>query len=42
MWGYCNRIWKGEGWSQDWREGMIVPIMKKGEGERAEDYRRLP
>jgi len=37
--GYYNRIWKGEGWPQDWREGVIVPILKKGGGEKAEYYR---
>lgn len=36
---YCNRIWKGGGWSGGWREGAIVPIRKKEEGERVEDYR---
>lgn len=37
--GFCNRIWKGEGWPEEWKEGVIVPIVKKGEGERVEEYR---
>lgn len=37
VWRYCNRIWKGEGWPQNWREGVIISIIKKGEGERVED-----
>ncbi|XP_077280504.1 uncharacterized protein LOC143907534 [Temnothorax americanus] len=39
LWEVCNRVWKGEGWPEDWREGIIVPIGKKGEGERVGDYR---
>lgn len=39
MWEYCNRVWKGEEWSEAWKEGVIIPIVKKGEGERVEDYR---
>lgn len=32
---FCNRIWRGE---ERWR-GVIVPVMKKGEGKEVEDYR---
>lgn len=32
-----NRIWKGEGW----KEGVVVPIIKKVGREGAEDYRRI-
>ncbi|KAL6419709.1 hypothetical protein ACFW04_013673 [Cataglyphis niger] len=39
IWKICNRIWKGEGWIEEWNEGVIVPILKKGEGERVEEYR---
>lgn len=39
VWGFCNKIWKGEVWPQGWREGAIIPIVKKGEGKRVEDYR---
>ncbi|KAL6418371.1 hypothetical protein ACFW04_012171 [Cataglyphis niger] len=37
----CNRVWKGEGWIEEWNEGMIVPILKKGEEKRVEEYRVL-
>lgn len=33
VWEKCNRVWKGEGWPEEWKEGVIVPIVKKGEGE---------
>ncbi|XP_024867350.1 uncharacterized protein LOC112451550, partial [Temnothorax curvispinosus] len=39
LWEVCNRVWKGEGWPEDWREGIIVPIEQKGEGERVGNYR---
>ncbi|XP_068994227.1 trichohyalin-like [Neodiprion pinetum] len=39
IWKTCNRVWVGEGWPEDWREGLIAPIVKKGEGKRVEEYR---
>jgi len=38
-WEICRRVWRGEGWLDQWKEGGIVPIMKKGDGERVENYR---
>jgi len=38
-WEICRRVWRGEGWPDQWKEGGIVLIIKKGDGERAEDYR---
>lgn len=32
-------MWKGEGWPEGWKEGLIVPIVKKGERDRVEEYR---
>jgi len=37
----CKKVWRGEGWPKDWREGVIVPIVKRGEGERVEEYRGI-
>jgi len=39
VWKICDKIWKGEGWIEEWNEGVIVPIVKKGEGKRVEEYR---
>jgi hypothetical protein len=36
---FCNRVWKGEGWPEDWKEGVIIPIVKKGEGRKVDEYR---
>lgn len=38
--GKYEKIWRREGWNE-WREGVIVPIVKKGEGNRVEEYREV-
>lgn len=37
--GFCNKVWNGEEWPEVWRERVIVPIVKKGEGKEVENYR---
>jgi len=32
-------VWKGEGWPEGWKEGIIVQIVKKGEGKTVLEYR---
>ena len=39
VWIMCNRVWKGEGWPDLWKEGVVVPIVKRGKGEEVKDYR---
>lgn len=39
LWRFCSRVWKGDGWPGDWREGEIVPIIKRGEGKEIKDYK---
>lgn len=41
VWEVCNRIWRGEGWPRGWNEGLIVPVLKKGEGRVVEEYRGI-
>jgi len=41
LWKICNKVWRGGGWPEEWREGIVVPIVKKGEGEKVEDYRGI-
>jgi hypothetical protein len=36
-----NGVWRGEGFPADWREGVICPIFKKVEKNRAENYREI-
>jgi hypothetical protein len=36
-----NGVWRGEGFPEDWREGVICPTFKKGEKNRAENYRGI-
>jgi hypothetical protein len=33
-----NGVWKGEGFPQEWKEGIICPIYKKGEKDTASNY----
>jgi len=30
-----------EGWSEEWKKGIIVPIVKKGEEGKVEEYRGI-
>lgn len=39
IWEVCKRVWRGEGWPKQWIEGEIIPIVKKGEGEKVQNYR---
>ena len=32
---------EGEGWPEGWKEGVVVPVLKKGAGEKVEDYRGI-
>lgn len=41
LWRFCNRVWLGQGWPESWKEGEIVPLVKKGEGDRVEEYRGI-
>lgn len=38
VWRFYNRIWRGEGWIEKWKKGVIVPMIKKGEGRKVEEY----
>ena len=37
-WEMCNRVWRGEGWPEGWKEGIIAPTKRKGDGTQASDY----
>lgn len=36
-----RRIWREDTIPQDWRNGIIVPLHKRGDKERAENYRGI-
>lgn len=36
-----RRVWRGEGMPEEWREGVITPIYKKGDKRSADNYRRI-
>ena len=35
----CQRVWRGEGFPESWREGIVVPIAKKRGARKVEEYR---
>ena len=37
----CCKIWKDESWPTDWRTSEYVPIPKKGDLQRCENYRTI-
>ncbi|XP_076287327.1 uncharacterized protein LOC143212411 [Lasioglossum baleicum] len=39
LWRICNRVWRGGGWPEDWAEGVVVPIAKKGDSRKVGNYR---
>lgn len=36
-----NRVWRGEGFPNSWREGIITPIFKKGDRDKLENYKGI-
>lgn len=41
MYKRCARIWRKEEWIEEWSEGTIVLIRKKGERNKVVDYREV-
>ncbi|XP_076298035.1 uncharacterized protein LOC143217535 [Lasioglossum baleicum] len=39
--GVCNKVWRGEGWPEDWSEGVVIPVAKKGDSSVVENYRGI-
>ena len=34
----CQKIWKTQQWSQDWKMSVFIPIPKKGNGKECSNY----
>lgn len=41
VWKICGRIWKRDGWIEEWNKGIIVLVLKKGEKDRVENYKEV-
>ena len=41
IWKICNEVWRGEEWPEGWRTGLVVSLIKKGEGVKVEEYRGI-
>lgn len=38
---FVNRLWKGDGWPERWKEGVIILIIKKGIGRKVQECMRF-
>ena len=34
----CYQIWKTQGWPQDWKKSVFIPIPKKGNAKKCPTY----
>ena len=34
----CQKIWKTQQWSQDWKRSVFIPIPKKGNAKESSNY----
>ncbi|XP_033216926.1 uncharacterized protein LOC117172803 [Belonocnema kinseyi] len=41
MWRICKKVWKGEGLPEEWKTWLVVPLIRKGEGKKVEEYRGI-
>ena len=37
----CQKIWKTQQWSQDWKRSVFIPIPKKGNGKECSNYHTI-
>ena len=37
----CQRIWKTQQWSQDWKRSVFIPIPKKSNAKECSNYRTI-
>ena len=37
----CQKIWKTQQWSQDWKRSVFIPIPKKGNAKECSKYRTI-
>ena len=41
IWKICQKIWKTQQWSQDWKRSVFIPIPKKGNAKECSNYRTI-
>lgn len=35
--GLFKKVWRGDGWPKEERTGLVIPLIKKGEGKKVEE-----
>ncbi|XP_063913214.1 uncharacterized protein LOC135129875 [Zophobas morio] len=41
IWEVVDGVWKGKGFPRQWREGIIIPLFKKGQKSNVKNYRGI-
>ena len=41
MQSICQKIWKSQQWSQDWKRSVFIPTPKKGNGTECSSYQTI-
>ena len=36
-----NKVWRGEGWPEEWKTGLVVPFINKGDGKKVKENRGI-
>jgi len=37
----CQKIWKTQQWTQDWKRSVFIPVPKKGNAKECSNYRTI-
>lgn len=35
----CEKVWREKEWIEEWNERIVIPVLKKEDGNRVENYR---
>ena len=41
LYSICQRIWKTQQWSQDWKRSVFIPVPKRGIAKECSDYHTI-
>ena len=41
LYSTCQKIWKNQQWSEDWKRSVFIPIPKKGNAKECSNYHKI-